>query len=145
MERFRGGLVLKAHRPLYHSTLGSRVIKKKKKYPRTGPACAVQQASCSDESTGATRILPPSNPRLHIYLKLRSWYNWLLSWYILHHYRVVQYPRTGPACAVQHASCSDESTDATRIHPPPNSVSPHPAKLPFLVQMVIPVVQTTSL
>ena len=28
--RFRGGLVLKAHRLLYHSTLGLRVIKKKR-------------------------------------------------------------------------------------------------------------------
>ena len=27
--RFRGGLVFKAHRWLYHSTLGSRVVKKK--------------------------------------------------------------------------------------------------------------------
>ena len=32
LKRFRGGLVLKAHRRLYHSTLGSRVIKKKKKH-----------------------------------------------------------------------------------------------------------------
>ena len=30
MQRFRGGLVFKDHRLLYHSTLGSRVIKKKK-------------------------------------------------------------------------------------------------------------------
>jgi len=29
--RFRDGLVFKAHRLLYHSTLGLRVIKKKKK------------------------------------------------------------------------------------------------------------------
>ena len=29
---FQGGLVFKAHRFLYHSTLGSRVIKKKKKH-----------------------------------------------------------------------------------------------------------------
>ena len=29
-KRLRGGLVLKAHRWLYHSTLGARVIKKKK-------------------------------------------------------------------------------------------------------------------
>ena len=29
---FRGGLVSKAHRLVYHSTLGWRVIKKKKKY-----------------------------------------------------------------------------------------------------------------
>ena len=30
VERFRGGLVSKAHRLLYHSTLGSRVMKKKR-------------------------------------------------------------------------------------------------------------------
>ena len=36
-ERFPGGLVSKAHRLLYHSTLGSRPIKKKKK---TGPTRA---------------------------------------------------------------------------------------------------------
>ena len=34
-SNFRGGIVSKAHGPLYHSTLGSRVIKKKeKKYRR---------------------------------------------------------------------------------------------------------------
>ena len=31
MKRFRGGLIFKAHRLLYHSTLGLRVMKKKKK------------------------------------------------------------------------------------------------------------------
>jgi len=31
---FRGGLVFKAHRLLYHSTLGLRVIKKKRKKRR---------------------------------------------------------------------------------------------------------------
>ena len=30
MKRFRGGLVFEDHRLLYHSTLGLRVIKKKK-------------------------------------------------------------------------------------------------------------------
>jgi len=30
-KRFRGGLVVKAHRLVYHSNLGLRVIKKKKK------------------------------------------------------------------------------------------------------------------
>ena len=30
MERFRGGLVFEAHRLLHHSTLGSRVMNKKK-------------------------------------------------------------------------------------------------------------------
>jgi len=31
VKRFRGGLVFKAHRLLYHSTLGLRVIKNKKR------------------------------------------------------------------------------------------------------------------
>ena len=35
VKRFRGGLVFKAHIWLYHSTLGSRVIKKKKKKCRS--------------------------------------------------------------------------------------------------------------
>ena len=34
VKRFRGGLVSKAHRRVYHSTLGWRVIKKKKKICR---------------------------------------------------------------------------------------------------------------
>jgi hypothetical protein len=36
---FRGGLVFQAHRLLYHSTLGSRVIKKKKRMGGRRPAC----------------------------------------------------------------------------------------------------------
>ena len=39
VKRFRGGLVFMAHRLLYHSTLGLRVIKKKKKKSDAGP-CA---------------------------------------------------------------------------------------------------------
>ena len=31
VERFRGGLVFKAHRLLYHSTLGSRVVTKRRR------------------------------------------------------------------------------------------------------------------
>ena len=38
VQRFRGGLALKAHRLVYHSTLGSRVVKKKR---RRAPALAV--------------------------------------------------------------------------------------------------------
>jgi len=34
VKRFQGGLVLKAHRLVYHSTLGLRVMKKKKKLSR---------------------------------------------------------------------------------------------------------------
>jgi len=35
VQRFRGGLVCKAHRLLYHSTLGLRVIKKKRRSAST--------------------------------------------------------------------------------------------------------------
>ena len=42
VQRFRGGLVFKAHRLLYHSTLGLRVIKKSRRNVahtrQTGPA-----------------------------------------------------------------------------------------------------------
>ena len=52
--RFRGGLAFKAHRPLYHSTLGLRVIKKKKKYSaaKAGGGRAVDSPSSLSE-TGA--------------------------------------------------------------------------------------------
>ena len=40
MERFRGGLVFKAHRLLCHSILGSRVINKKKKGSHKAPQSA---------------------------------------------------------------------------------------------------------
>jgi len=36
VQRFRGGLVFKAHRRLCHSTLGLRVIKKKKRLSHKG-------------------------------------------------------------------------------------------------------------
>ena len=41
MQRFRGGLVIKAHRLLYHSTLGVRVIRKKEKKFRVWVECCV--------------------------------------------------------------------------------------------------------
>ena len=53
VRRFRGGLVFKAHRLLYHSTLGSRVIKKKKKAP-----CIANRA----ESGRATRDTREEGP-----------------------------------------------------------------------------------
>jgi len=46
-QRFRGGLVFKAHRLLYHSTLGLRVIKKKRKaYRWLGPRESVGISLC---------------------------------------------------------------------------------------------------
>jgi len=40
---FRGGLVFKAHRLVYHSTLGLRVIKKKKKKKRRSTIPAIPE------------------------------------------------------------------------------------------------------
>ena len=50
VKRFRGGLVFKAHRLLYHSTLGLRVTKKKKKkMDRSG---RTNRAACGSGSKG---------------------------------------------------------------------------------------------
>jgi len=49
VQRFRGGLVFKVHRRLYHSTLGLRVIKKK----------GVQFAEEIDNSRRQLDGLPP--------------------------------------------------------------------------------------
>ena len=54
VERFQGGLVFKAHRLLYNSTLGPRVINKKKKKgghlqaPRSRPCLA--ESVCEGEA-----------------------------------------------------------------------------------------------
>ena len=60
MNRFRGGLVFKAHRLVYHSSLGLRVIKKKKK--SSSPPCvagllAVRGRSVPVECRGGGIIL----------------------------------------------------------------------------------------
>ena len=44
VKRFRGGLVCKAHRLWYHSTLGSRAKKKKKKTGRLATCLAFRQS-----------------------------------------------------------------------------------------------------
>ena len=72
VERFRGGLVFKAHRVLCHSSLGSSVIKRRRKYP--SPRMTMSKAasyaawSCS-YVLGSERNLPEINrskkSRLH--------------------------------------------------------------------------------
>ena len=72
VERFRGGLVLKAHRLVFHSTLGLGVIKKKKLWPSSdhdrlnmlcifgkergsrvqGPGSRVQDSGCRVQGSG---------------------------------------------------------------------------------------------
>ena len=51
-KRFRGGLVFQAHRLVYHSTLGLRVIKKREEDP-------FQQASEDQLLADALRVPPP--------------------------------------------------------------------------------------
>ena len=61
MKQFRGGLVFKAHRLVYHSTLGLRVIKKKKKKKKTGFEPRLEMA------THATPTRAPNRP--HFFVK----------------------------------------------------------------------------
>ena len=93
VERFRGGLVVKAHRVLYHSTLGSSVINNKKK-----PEAGAQRVPASQTSGWAGFV--PSNIRgkwdpfffsntevysvIYNYGKV-SLEHLLLSWYIHTH------------------------------------------------------------
>ena len=93
VKRFRGGLVCKAHRLLYHSTLGLRVIKKKKKrsdlqvsrkrtssgygvwplpdeltFGEGGPAGFQKEKTCARprarQGAGAPRVLPRAKSQL---------------------------------------------------------------------------------
>ena len=57
VKRFRGGLVFEAHRRVYHSTLGSRVIKKKSRETRSRPG-AVSGAPGHSDATRAQTAWP---------------------------------------------------------------------------------------
>ena len=48
VKRFRGGRVFKARRLVYHSTLGSRVIKKKVVAPRPSSSLLLSSLESSD-------------------------------------------------------------------------------------------------
>ena len=54
VQRFRGGLVFKAHRLVYHSTLGLRVIKKKKKRKDLGVTLPTTQKTIADNAEDHT-------------------------------------------------------------------------------------------
>ena len=60
VKRFRGGLVVKAHRLLYHSTLGSRVIKKNMERMNWMSSLAATHARLDDHQPGAGCRLHPS-------------------------------------------------------------------------------------
>ena len=86
----RGGLVFKAHRWLYHSTLGSRVIKKKKK------TCAARRIAGAP-----TRNMCPAFEELHQALLPRvdvCWGNVTIS--------EENYPIVVQTCCMQPAPCS---------------------------------------
>ena len=68
VKRFPGGLVFKAHRLLYHSTLGVRVIKKKKKVG-ANPGALGERARASAE----VGLLPPPPTRLPGTPNLAPW------------------------------------------------------------------------
>ena len=78
MDRFRGGLVCKAHRLVYHSTLGLRVIRKKTNVP--GRA-RVRDDSNKSKSTRKVEVRPPrkgnSDPHgarpVHLIITMIKW------------------------------------------------------------------------
>jgi len=57
---FRGGLVFKTHRRVYHSTLGSRIIKMKK--ARKGGQDPGEEISLGGSGSGSPRVKGPSPP-----------------------------------------------------------------------------------
>ena len=76
VKRFRGGLVFKAHRLLYHSTLGSRVTKKKRRrlgwtlassteIKAEGSGFRVQGSGCRVQVQGAGFRVQGSEFRVH--------------------------------------------------------------------------------
>ena len=72
MKKFQGGLVFKAHRLVYHSTLGWRVIKKK-----TAPAHARQPSALDqiDDFRLTVSWLAEANSPLpdDTWLKFQEW------------------------------------------------------------------------
>ena len=60
VEQFRGGLVFKAHRLLYHSTLGLRVIQKKEKKLDSWHSCASWSRLVPIQGYLAHKKQPPS-------------------------------------------------------------------------------------
>jgi len=66
VQRFRGGLIFKAHRLVYHSTQGLRVIKKKKGTP--GPSRTCNESK--EEEEEEERILRKGTSLI---IKKRKW------------------------------------------------------------------------
>jgi len=66
VKRFRGGLVFKAHRWLYHSTLGSGVIKKEKKSEPRGRKGADDDRLASSTLQGYLAHKKRRHPRISI-------------------------------------------------------------------------------
>ena len=54
MKRFRGGLVFKAHRLVYHSTLGLRVIKRERDFEEAAALRRKFEAAERDRMLAAT-------------------------------------------------------------------------------------------
>jgi hypothetical protein len=78
MERFRGGLVFNTHRVLYHSTLGSRVIKKKEEkrgHTRSRSATSAEAAStCTRFTLHFGHIMITSRISKHISVIVKQSY-----------------------------------------------------------------------
>ena len=66
LKRFRGGLVFKAHKLLYHSTLGSRVVKKKKRSTSVQPIWAMRRPASPSLQSRSNASATPPGPGLRV-------------------------------------------------------------------------------
>ena len=72
VKRFRGGLVFKAHRLVYHSTPGLRVVKKKKRVEGAPPPGSPSRARARCRPPARPRSVRQSNTKVPLYAPLHA-------------------------------------------------------------------------
>ena len=94
VKRFRGGLVFKAHRLLYHSSLGLSVIHKKNNIPQEGLEVA------GADPKGRAPVSERNEP-VHVYIFMHSYIHTYIYIYIyiyIHIYIYIYEPCRLPGC-----------------------------------------------
>jgi len=125
VQRFRDGLVFKAHRLLYHSTRGLRVIKNKKKNEEPTPSDAELPRTCLKQ--------PPSNWHLGL-----RWFTWCACLCLLQYltkfapdkaFQLIAWGKLTfderACCSTCNSACSTCNTPATATCQLPATVKCH--------------------
>jgi len=99
--RFRGGLVLKAHRLVYHSTLGLRVIQKKKRRVEGAPDVLVREVPANSRQFSVHE----SGPLRAVHLLRHKWPGGLVNLssqgWRLHDFSVMKFDQEQKAADVR--------------------------------------------